>query len=47
MMVVKGFSASQVSERLGLTRQAINNTKKRGIKRLKENIRENCTATRI
>ena len=47
MMVVKGFSASQVSERLGLTRQAINNTKKRGIKRLKENIRESCTATRI
>ncbi len=47
MMVVKGFSASQVSERLGLTRQAINNTKKRGIKRLKENIRESCAATRI
>ncbi len=39
MMVVKGFSASQVSKRLGMTRQAINNTKNRSIKRLKANIR--------
>lgn len=47
MMVVKGFSASQVSKHLGLSRQAINNTKNRSIKRLKANITGSCTAAQI